>query len=190
MTSLNLQVHDNFLSKLECQDLLRVGHEIGYLRSEVLEAGVSTKHYGRTSSSSAIPIGYNDTVAQIEQRAANLFGVTVNYIEPLQLVKYTVNQEYRPHYDAFEVPSALGQRTYTALVYLQSPTDGGATVFPRIQRQVDALEGRAVTWRNVGKDNLRLLDSEHGGLPVLAGEKVALTVCKMKMGQTGKAFCA
>ena len=87
-----------------------------------------------------------------------------------------MNQEYRPHYDAFEVPSALGQRTYTALVYLQSPNDGGATVFPRIQRQVDALEGRAVTWRNVGKDNLRLLDSEHGGLPVLAGEKVALNI--------------
>lgn len=173
---LNLQIHDNLLTPEECTDLLRVGREIGYLASHVLESGTSIQHQGRTSTSSAIPVGYNPSVEKVEKRMADLFGVPVSYLEPLQLVRYTSNQEYRPHFDAFEVPSSTGQRVYTALAYLQCPSDGGATVFPRVQQQVTPVVGRVVTWRNVGKDNLRLLDSEHGGLPVFSGEKIALNI--------------
>jgi len=173
---LNLQIHDNLLTPEECTDLLRVGREIGYLASHVLEAGTSIEHHGRTSTSCAIPVGYNPAVETVEKRMADLFGVPVSYLEPLQLVRYTTNQEYRPHFDAFEVPSSMGQRVFTALAYLQCPDNGGATVFPRVQQQVEPQVGRVVTWRNVGKDNLRLLDSEHGGLPVFSGEKIALNI--------------
>lgn len=173
---LNLQIHDNLLTLEECTVLLCVGREIGYLASHVLESGTSIQHHGRTSTSCAIPIGYNKTVEKVEERMADLFGVPLSYLEPLQLVRYNVNQEYKPHFDAFEVPNFTGQRVYTALAYLQCPTNGGATVFPRVQQQVEPVVGRVVTWRNVGKDNLRLLDSEHGGLPVFAGEKIAVNI--------------
>jgi prolyl 4-hydroxylase len=51
---------------------------------------------------------------------------------------------------------------------------GGQTVFPRIQTQVEPVAGSAVVWENADEFGTVLGDSEHGGLPVLEGTKIAV----------------
>ena len=97
-------------------------------------------------------------------------GYPYEYIEPLQLVKYTAGQRYEPHFDYgeacdFEENMGKGHRHVTMLVYLNNlPAGaGGHTTFPKLNVQVDPIEVRILArfrrnsgallahfWRNSG----------------------------------------
>jgi hypothetical protein len=52
--------------------------------------------------------------------------------EALQVVRYLKGEFYHEHYDNKEtLPGTPIKRSATAIVYLNTPAEGGATVFPR-----------------------------------------------------------
>ena len=65
--------------------------------------------------------------------------------------RYRVGQEYRPHHDYMDpalpgAPAFLargGQRVASLVMYLNTPTGGGATNFPDIGLEVAAIKGNA-----------------------------------------------
>ena len=76
-------------------------------------------------------------VARLEDRLHALSGIDPVFGEPLQGQRYEVGQEFKAHTDYFE-PNGKdydancargGNRTWTFMIYLNSPEAGGATRF-------------------------------------------------------------
>ena len=124
-------------------------------------------------------------VAELGERLAALVGLPLAHAEALQVIHYSPDQEYRPHYDAYDLAKPRGQRAcrfghqriVTVLLYLNAVEEGGATHFPRLGLQVDPKPGRIVIFNNVGASIHEPHPlSLHAGLPVLRGEKWACNI--------------
>jgi prolyl 4-hydroxylase len=101
--------------------------------------------------------------------------------EGLQVLRYRPGAEYKPHYDYFDpaqpgTPSILkrgGQRVASLVMYLNTPTRGGATTFPDVNFEVGPVKGNAVFFSYDRPHPMTR--SLHGGAPVLEGEKWVAT---------------
>lgn len=112
-----------------------------------------------------------------------LLGLSRWQAEPMQGQRYRVGEEYRHHSDFFRTEREHwqrerlrgGQRSWTAMVYLNAVQDGGATDFPKLGLAIDPEPGLLVVWNNMdraGRPNPALL---HAGTPVRAGVKHVIT---------------
>lgn len=177
----NISVIDNFLTSEECAELIALA-KTKLKRSTVVDdkTGNPVEHSARTSSGAFFAKGETPFIADIEQRISMRAEIPVKNGEGLQVLRYEVGQEYRPHYDYFvqgedaQVDNLKdgGQRILTFLVYLNTPKLGGATCFPDIELEVAAREGRGLMFSYVPDPSSKSL---HGGLPVLQGEKWVIT---------------
>jgi prolyl 4-hydroxylase len=122
-------------------------------------------------------------VAAVDARIAKLLGLPLAASEPLQGQRYGVGQEFKPHTDTFEPGGAAfyehcaetGQRTWTAMIYLNRPAEGGATRFKAIGKTVQPEAGKLLAWNNLlpgGAPNPATL---HQGMKVRRGCKYVLT---------------
>jgi len=122
-------------------------------------------------------------VGDIDRKMAYLLGLSLKASEPLQGQRYAPGQELKPHTDTFEpggydflVHTAdRGQRTWTAMIYLNEPEDGGATRFKAIGKTVQPEIGKLLAWNNLlpgGRPNPATL---HQGMRVRRGTKYVLT---------------
>lgn len=92
----------------------------------------------RTSDGMFFPAGRNTTDPAHRETARPPAGLAPQNCEGLQVLRYGPGAEYRPHYDYFDpaepgTPTLLergGQRVATLLIYLSTPDEGGATMFP------------------------------------------------------------
>ena len=122
-------------------------------------------------------------VAAIEERISELLGIPVPYGEPLQGQRYAVGQEFKAHTDTFEPGSPeylvhcaqLGQRTWTAMLYLNEPEAGGATRFKAIGKTIQPEMGKLLVWNNLLPDSQPNPATLHQGMPVRKGTKYVLT---------------
>jgi prolyl 4-hydroxylase len=122
-------------------------------------------------------------VADVDRKFAELLGISLDRGELLQGQRYAPGQEFRPHTDTFN-PGGFdfyvhtadrGQRTWTAMVYLNEPEDGGATRFKVIGKTIQPETGKLLTWNNLlpgGEPNMATL---HQGMKVRRGTKYVLT---------------
>jgi prolyl 4-hydroxylase len=176
----------NLLTPSDCMDLLNLAETVGYNSSTVVTDRGPIIHPNRTSSSCSLNKGHTDLVKHIEELVMNVTGCTYDAIEPLQIVKYVDSQRYDPHFDYFDETIASeeiqqrGQRVTTILVYLLTPFSGGETNFPRLDIKVKPTLGNGVIWNNCTIDDSNQIVvnplSEHGGMPVIEGSKVALNI--------------
>lgn len=136
----------------------------------------------RTSSTHFFAAG-EPLTEKLRRKICDLLGLDPSYAEPTQGQRYLPGQEYRHHFDFFREKREHwqterlrgGQRTWTAMVYLDRVEAGGATEFPRLELSVDPEPGLLICWDNMyreGRPNQRLL---HAGMPVEAGEKHVVT---------------
>lgn len=92
--------------------------------------------------------------------------------ELLQLTRYRVGQEYRPHYDHFNIVgyenNTAIDRCATALLYLNDGFGGGETHFPLINVTVYPRRGDILYFEYPPELAELML---HAGLPVTQGEK-------------------
>jgi prolyl 4-hydroxylase len=122
-------------------------------------------------------------VGEVERRIADLLGLDLGASEPLQGQRYEPGQEFRPHTDTFEPggydhlvhTAATGQRTWTAMVYLNAPEDGGATRFKTGGKTIRPETGKLVTWNNLLPDGRPNPATLHQGMKVRRGVKYVLT---------------
>ena len=174
-----LYIRDNFLSAEECRQLCeRI--DSGVFPSPLYE---KDKYEGvRTSHSCNLDV-YDPVVAEVETRIADMLGIDRSWGEPLQGQRYEVGQEFKEHADFFYVDQPYwaeyephgGQRTWTAMIYLNKPARGGATGFTYLDLSIEPCLGRILIWNNMAADGSPNPWTMHEGKPVEGGVKYIVT---------------
>ena len=122
-------------------------------------------------------------VGEVDRRIAALLGLPLAMSEPLQGQRYAPGQEFKPHTDTF-TPGGVdfyahcaeqGQRTWTAMLYLNVPEDGGATRFKAIGKTIQPETGKLVAWNNLLADGSPNDATLHQGMKVRRGTKYVIT---------------
>lgn len=140
---------------------------------------------GRTCEVTWLSHGENPTVQTIVDIMAAIAGLDSQRAERMQVIRYSNGGEYKPHFDSYNLETergrrctaGRGQRTHTALLYLNEGFSGGATLFPSLGLEVRPRQGAVLTFENcVSGSTLRHEKSLHAGAPVIEGEKWAATL--------------
>ncbi|HEX7849803.1 MAG TPA: 2OG-Fe(II) oxygenase [Sphingomonas sp.] len=126
----------------------------------------------------AIPL-----IADLERRIMAFIGLDPAHGEPIQGQRYAVGQEFKGHTDYFEpdgidfhkYTSVAGNRTWTAMIYLNEPDAGGATRFRTIDKIVQPETGKLLCWNNLRPDGSPNPSTIHQGMKVRAGTKYVIT---------------
>ncbi|MDQ3478287.1 MAG: 2OG-Fe(II) oxygenase [Pseudomonadota bacterium] len=121
--------------------------------------------------------------AKVDEQISQLLGLPLECGEPLQGQRYAPGQEFKPHTDTFNpggydylIHTARGgQRTWTAMIYLNQPEDGGATRFKTIGKTVQPQTGKLLAWNNLLPDRTPNSATLHQGMKVRRGTKYILT---------------
>lgn len=175
-------VFRDLLSDAECDALIELARpRLSRSETVVNRTGESEVNAARTSQGMFFSRGEGELVSAIEARIAALLQWPLERGEGLQVLRYGVGAEYRPHFDYFDpaqpgsqaILKRGGQRVGTVLMYLNTPESGGATTFPDAGIEVQALRGSAVFFA-YGQPS-PLTRTLHGGAPVQAGEKWVAT---------------
>ncbi|MDH4391892.1 MAG: 2OG-Fe(II) oxygenase [Aquabacterium sp.] len=175
-------VFGGLLSDDEC-DALVAAAAPRMARSETVvnETGGNEVNASRTSDGMFFGRGELPICQTVEARIAALVNWPLVNGEGLQVLHYRPGAEYKPHHDYFDpaqpgmaaVLRRGGQRVGTIVMYLNTPKQGGGTVFPDVQLEVAPIKGNAVFF-SYNRPHA-ITRSLHGGTPVLAGEKWVAT---------------
>jgi len=114
---------------------------------------------------------------EVCQRVADIAAIPLERAEPINVLRYTDDQEYKPHYDALDGVHLEngGQRLLTCLVYLNNVV-GGSTAFPKLNLMIGPIGGRLLMFGNVDENNKAHELSLHQGMPPHEGEKWVMTL--------------
>ena len=176
---LDMFVARDFLAPEECVGLIRL-IDAERVPSQLLSPTEDPEF--RTSESCNVdPL--NPLVRQIEEKITGLIGIDPVQGETIQGQRYAVGQQFKAHHDFFhpgepywdEMMRTGGQRTWTAMVFLNVPEGGGETRFPEANIKVTPRAGNLLAWNNLdgwGEPNRY---SIHQGCPVAAGVKYIIT---------------
>lgn len=126
---------------------------------------------------------WDDFVLDIDDRISTLLGLPPQNGETLQGQRYRVGEEFKPHHDFFhvdqpywpEMEASGGQRSWTAMIYLNEPAGGGETGFPALGIAVSPRAGMLLAWNNMRPDGAPNIKTVHAGQPVTAGTKYIVT---------------
>jgi prolyl 4-hydroxylase len=122
-------------------------------------------------------------VADLERRIIEFIGLDPAHGEPIQGQRYAVGQEFKGHTDYFEPSgvdfekfcSVAGNRTWTVMLYLNTPEAGGATRFKTIDKIIPPETGKLLSWNNLRPDGSPNPSTIHQGMKVRAGVKYVIT---------------
>lgn len=119
----------------------------------------------------------------VTARIAAFLDLPVAHCEPLQGQRYAKGQQFKAHTDTFDPGGAgyaehcavAGQRTWTAMIYLNEPQAGGATRFKKLDRMFYPETGKLLAWNNLLPTGAPNPLTMHQGMPVRAGFKYIIT---------------
>lgn len=169
----------DFLSKAECDRLcLMVDqtarpsslHEIGY------DSGFRTSYSGDLDP-------YDSFVKGIGRRIDDLLGLDSKIGEAIQGQRYLPGQQFKPHNDWFYTSEKYwqyerkrgGQRSWTAMAFLNDVEEGGETHFTEIGIKIEPKPGVLLIWNNALPDGTPNEGTMHAGTPVIRGVKYIIT---------------
>lgn len=170
---------ENFLDAVECGRLMALIDSVAR-PSPIYDAdhlpGFRTSYSGDFDP-------HDRFVRKIQRRIDRLLGINPAYGETIQGQRYREGQEFKAHEDWFPTNSPHwqheqsrgGQRTFTAMAYLNPVEDGGATDFPRLGIAVDPRPGLLLVWNNADNNGIPNPRTLHAGLPVTRGTKYVIT---------------
>jgi prolyl 4-hydroxylase len=174
-------VFHNFLSDEECE-YVKSAAAPSMSRSTVVDykSDKGLVDIVRTSQGMFFPLDHQDAIlTNIENRISKLTLIPLENGESIQVLHYDKGAEYKPHYDYFD-PRTVGglahynrggQRVASFLMYLNTPEEGGETIFPRVNIKVKPQKGDALLFYSCGLDGHVDPKTFHGGAPVIKGEK-------------------
>ena len=168
-----------FLSAPECRKLIATIDS--HVQPSVLfSEKVAPK--GRTSSTHFFSQELRETRA-LAAKIGAVTGISPEHAEPLQGQCYRIGEEYRHHRDHFRLDRPHwqierrrgGQRSWTAMVYLNAVEAGGETEFPELDLKISPQPGLLVLWDNMNRKGHPNPATRHAALPVIAGQKYVVT---------------
>ncbi len=175
---LDLFFVQGFLTEDECNGLIALIDTDAH--PSTLYAGTEIPGYRTSYSCNLDP--HHPLVARIEGRICTLMAIDRRHGETLQGQRYSPGQQFKPHNDYFftnesywEGERKAGQRSWTAMIYLNEPQSGGETNFPKVGMCVQPRTAMLVVWNNmdgIGAPNELTL---HEGMPVGEGTKYIVT---------------
>lgn len=149
------------------------------------ETGERSLDPHRNSLSTTFAPHMQDLVTHaVERRMTALAKLPWSQAERLVMLFYRPGEEYKPHVDYFS-PDELGgsaeldrggQRVATSLICLHPAAKGGATFFPRFDKNWVGQTGDGLTFRNIDDAGHPALLSLHQGTAVTAGWKALLSL--------------
>ena len=169
----------NFLDQGTCTELMRL---IDLDRRPSTIADPNGDNYFRTSETCDLK-PEDATVHRVEMAISDLLGIDPRHGEPLQGQRYEVGQEFKAHTDYFEPTgrdyarycTVSGQRTWTAMAYLNDVEAGGATRFKAIDKIVQPETGKLIVWNNLRVNGTVNPSTLHHAMKVRAGTKYVIT---------------
>ncbi len=179
VTGLELYVIPQFLSPEICAVLVAI-IDANRIPSPVVSDDPVPRY--RTSETCYLDRS-NAPVAAVEASLDRLTGIDPAYGETLQGQRYAVGQEFKPHHDFFHTDQLYwreqavmgGQRTWTAMAFLNAPEAGGRTNFPTAGVALTPRTGNLLVWNNMDDLGLPNAATLHQGMPVEQGLKYVLT---------------
>lgn len=170
----DVRIFEGLLTPDECAYLIGVAEPLFRPSMVYDKAGRAVADTMRTSDGAAFHWLIEDpAIHALNRRVAKATGTRFLQGEPLQVLRYSPGQEYRPHFDFLE--GVENPRPLTALIYLNEDYDGGATAFVRTDLQVRGKTGDVIVFQNGTADGLRDPLAEHSGQPVTRGRKYLAT---------------
>lgn len=169
----------DFLDPQECSQLRALIDRTAQ-PSAVLDHGY-TEAWRTSSSGNVDP--FDPFIQKVEERIDTLLGLPHEWGETMQGQRYEVGQEFKYHLDVFWTKADYwkaeskrgGQRSITAMAYLNDVGEGGDTQFTAIGLSVPPQQGALLIWNNNLPDGRPNEDTMHAGLPVVKGKKYVLT---------------
>jgi prolyl 4-hydroxylase len=169
----------HFLTPQQCEGLMRL-IDADRVPSGLLSPSADPEF--RTSESCNLTPA-NPLVASFEWRVNELMGIEPALAETAQGQRYAVGQQFKAHHDFFYTDQPYwpeqevmgGQRTWTAMAFLNKPEAGGQTMFPKAGLRITPAPGHLLIWNNLDAAGEPNPYSLHQGLPVEAGVKYVIT---------------
>lgn len=170
---------EEFLSSDDCAFL--VG-EIDKVRQPSITLSDQPEESFRTSESGNLD-RWDERIRGIDRRICTLMGLHERHGETLQGQRYAPGQYFRTHHDWFHTDQAYwpaqeasgGQRTWTAMIYLNGVGAGGETNFDAAGLMVPPKPGLLLMWDNMDANGAPNLFAAHEGRPVTQGVKYIVT---------------
>ena len=174
---------NDILSPEECQSLMRL------IDTKLRPSTVSDETDSclvsdyRTSQTSDLHYFDDPLYLSLDRRIADTLGLYNFLGEIMQAQKYEPGQYYKEHWDFF-MPTTreykiycewMGQRTWTAMVYLNDVEEGGETYFKHLKLRVKPKQGTLIAWNNLYKNGLPNLKTMHEACPPISGDKYVIT---------------
>jgi prolyl 4-hydroxylase len=176
---LDLYVLKRFLDEERCAAIIeRIDR---HRRPSTIADDIGVSNY-RTSETCDLDSS-DPIVGEVDRMICDLLGIAPEFGEPLQGQRYDVGQEFKAHTDTFN-PGGYdfyahavhgGQRTWTAMVYLNVPDEGGTTRFKLIGKTMQPETGKLLAWNNLGADGQPNMATMHHGMKVRRGVKYIIT---------------
>ena len=169
----------DFMSADEC------GRMIGMIDRVARPSSVFNVAYGedyRTSYSGDVD-PHDPFVKKIGRRIDDLLGLDPSWGETVQGQRYLPGQQFKPHCDWFFTEAAYwpreaergGQRSWTAMVYLNPVEGGGSTDFTELGLSIEPKPGAILIWNNADLEGVPNRWTIHSGTKVNAGVKYVIT---------------
>jgi prolyl 4-hydroxylase len=169
----------DFLTPSECQRMMRMIDTVARpssLYDQDYSSGFRTSYSGDLD-------GYDPLVKAISRRIDDLLGINGICGETIQGQRYFPGQEFKAHNDWFYTDQDYwkterkrgGQRSWTAMGFLNKVDKGGETHFVEVGAKIEPKPGVLLVWNNALPDGSPNENTLHAGTPVVEGVKYVLT---------------
>ncbi|OGS55565.1 MAG: 2OG-Fe(II) oxygenase [Erythrobacter sp. RIFCSPHIGHO2_12_FULL_63_10] len=169
----------DFLSEAECERLLLMIDQVAKpstLHEQDYASGFRTSYSGDLDR-------YDPFVMGISRRIDDLLGINPICGEPIQGQRYLPGQQFKPHNDWFYTTEKYwqlerkrgGQRSWTAMAFLNQVEEGGETHFTNVGIKIEPKPGVLMVWNNALPDGTPNEGTMHAGTPVVKGTKYVIT---------------
>lgn len=126
---------------------------------------------------------WHPLVNAIDTRISDMLGIPHEHGETVQGQRYAPGQQFKTHADYLHpgIPNYSkeqmvgGQRSWTAMIYLNQPEAGGETDFPYAGLRIEPRAGMLLAWNNMNPDGGLNPMTHHQGMTVTGGVKYIVT---------------
>ena len=174
------KVYPNFITEDDAKHILKTA-EYNYKNSVVV--GIENPEGIRKSQT--YWLNKDDKVAKkIIQKVCELDGHSIEQSEDIQVVKYEPNGYYNEHHDSCCDDDDKckefvkdGNRVLTMVIYLNDDFEGGATRFPKLDKNFKPKKYSGILFYPMNKDGDKCHENSlHAGMPITKGEKYIANV--------------
>ena len=178
-----LYLCENFLSQFECKALCNL-IDTNLRPSTVADPkdmGITSSY--RTSKTADLNYFDHPIYSDVDKKISQIMGLDPFLGETMQAQKYEPGQYYKEHWDFFPPTTKeysvycewMGQRTWTAMLYLNDVEAGGETYFKHLKLKLKPKKGMLVAWNNLYKNGMPNIKTMHEALPPISGDKYVIT---------------